>query len=109
MQRRFHGGAIKSSWSWQKSSWDRPQERIHLPAEPAWGRSPRKVHEQVHLLLEAIPPLSPVLAISTERAAEEEGGDHGLLHCFSLPGVLVRNFYKFVIIILIFNHFVIQS
>ena len=27
--------------------------------------------------------LSLVLAISTELAAEEEGGDHGLLHCFS--------------------------
>ena len=48
-----------------------------------------KVDEQVHLLLEAIPPLSSVVAISTDLAAEAEGGDHGILHCFSLPGVLV--------------------
>ena len=53
------------------------------------GRSPRKVDEQVYLLLEAIPPLSLVLAISTELAEKEEGGDHGLLHRVSLPGVLV--------------------
>ena len=43
----------------------------------------------MYLLLEAMPPLSTVLAISTELEAEDEGGDHGLLHCFSLPLVLV--------------------
>ena len=48
-----------------------------------------KVDEQVHLLLEAISTLSSVVAISTELAAEEEGGDHSLLHCFSLPADLV--------------------
>ena len=48
-----------------------------------------KVDEPVHLLLKAIPPLSSLVAISTELAAEEEGWDHGPLHCFSLPGVLV--------------------
>ena len=86
-----HSGGEVDNISLSKSTTRRSRAtaREMGAAEPAWGRSPRKVDEQVHLLLEAIPPLSPVFAISTELAAEEEGGDHGLLHCFSLPGVLV--------------------